>query len=133
MMALALPRFPELGAFDGLVPVPLHPSRLRERGYNQARLLAAEIGLVHRKPVLEPLKRCRATKPQWNLGRGERGRNVSGGIKAAPGSAKGLRLLLIDDVCTTGATLEECARALREGGAESVGAFVFARQALGIT
>ncbi|MBI5622431.1 MAG: ComF family protein [Elusimicrobia bacterium] len=130
MMALALPQFPELAGFDCLAPVPLHPSRMRERGYNQALLLAREIAEVWRKPVREPLSRSRATKPQWGLGRGERGRNVSGGIRAEPGSAKGLAVLLVDDVCTTGATLEECAGALREAGAESVSAFVFARQAL---
>ncbi|MBI5883621.1 MAG: ComF family protein [Elusimicrobia bacterium] len=129
-MSGALPRLPELWGFDCLVPVPLHRSRLRERGYNQARLLALEVAATSRKPVEELLVRRHATKPQWNLGRGERGKNVSGGIVAGPGEAEGRKVLLIDDVCTTSATLEECAKALRSAGADSVKALVLARQTL---
>jgi ComF family protein len=129
-MAGSLPRLPELWGFDCLVPVPLHRSRLRERGYNQALLLAREVASTTGKPIEELLIRRHATRPQWNLGRGEREKNVSGGIIAAPGAAQNRKVLLIDDVCTTSATLEECAKALRSAGAESVKALVLARQTL---
>lgn len=129
-MARALARLPEVRRFDLLVPVPLHPSRLRERGYNQALLLAREVSTASGRPVAEPLSRRFATKPQWNLGRSARRANLSGSFAAARGSMKGLRVLLVDDVCTTSATLEECAKALRRAGAASVNALVFARQSL---
>ncbi|MBI4676381.1 MAG: ComF family protein [Elusimicrobia bacterium] len=127
-MARALDRFPEIRDFDCLAPVPLHPSRMRERGYNQALLLAQEVSAAVGKPIEEPLARRFPTKPQWNLGRRQRSKNLVNGIVARDGSPKDKRILLVDDVCTTSATLEECAKALRLAGASSVNALVFARQ-----
>lgn len=122
-------RFPELGGCDTLVPVPLHPKRLRERGYNQAALLAAELFLTSGMPVRDLLQRRRATRPQWNLDQARRRRNLAGAFLAGP-EAQGKIPLLIDDVCTSGTSLEECAQALLAAGALGVYAYVFARQTL---
>ncbi|MBI5208343.1 MAG: ComF family protein [Elusimicrobia bacterium] len=129
-MAEGLGRSPELRGFDRVVPVPLHPSRLRERGYNQALLLAEEVASASGKPVSDLLVRRVATKPQWNLARGQRSANLAGAFMARDGLPAGAKVLLIDDVCTTSATLEECAKALKAAGAASVHALVFARQSL---
>jgi ComF family protein len=128
-MAESFARWPELAGYDALVPVPLHPKRLRERGYNQAELLARELGGRIGLPVLDLLERAKATKPQWDLDKESRLKNLAGAFTAGA-ETKGLSLLLIDDVCTTGASLEECGRALHRAGAERVAAFVFARQTL---
>jgi len=110
---------------DALVPVPLHPARERRRGFNQARLLAQAVSRASGLPVVEALHRRRNTRPQWGLSRGEREGRMAGAFEAS-GPVKGRKVLLIDDVCTSGATLEACGRALREGGAASVRAFVLA-------
>ena len=128
-MACLLPRFPELSGHDTLAPVPLHPRRLRERGYNQAGLLAAEVARALGLPVLDLLQRAKATRPQWDLDRRSRARNLAGAFVAAP-QARGKSVLLIDDVCTSGASLEECGRALLRAGAARVTAYVLARQTL---
>jgi ComF family protein len=128
-MACLLPRFPELSSHDTLVPVPLHPRRLQERGYNQAGLLAEELARIAGRPVLELLGRAKPTRPQWDLDRKSRHQNLAGAFLAAP-TARGKSVLLIDDVCTSGASLEECARTLHRAGALRVAAYVFARQTL---
>jgi ComF family protein len=128
-MACLLPRFPELAGHDSLVPVPLHPRRLEERGYNQAGLLADELSRMAGPPVLELLRRARPTRPQWDLDRQSRLRNLAGAFLASP-QARGRSVLLIDDVCTSGASLEECGRALHRAGALRVSAYVLARQTL---
>jgi ComF family protein len=120
-------RFPELSGYDTLVPVPLHPRRLRERGYNQAELLAEGLSSGIGLPVMDLLERGRDTRPQWDLAKEERRRNLLGAFRAKR-QARGLSLLLVDDVCTTGASLEECGRALHRAGARRVAAFVFSRQ-----
>lgn len=129
-MARALDGFPELGACDALVPVPLHARRARARGYNQAKVLAEAVSALSGKPILELLQRRRATVEQWRLTRRQRLENLAGAFAAAP-EAAGLRLLLIDDVCTTGASLHGCAKALLGAGAASVNGYAFAREALG--
>jgi len=126
-MGTALSRFPELGRPDALVPMPLHPLRRRERGYNQALLLAEGLSARAGIAVRELALRRRDTRPQWALAARDRRRNVRGAFEARP-EAAGLRLLLVDDVCTTGASLEECAEALKDAGAAWVGALVLARQ-----
>lgn len=126
-MGREMPRFPELGRPDALVPVPLHPRRQSQRGFNQARLLADGLSQATGIPVLELLRRLRNTRPQWTLGREERLRNLRG-VFAALSAARGKRLLLIDDVCTTGASLESCAQVLLESGTAWVGGYAFARQ-----
>jgi ComF family protein len=128
-MASHLARFNELSGYDALVPVPLHPERLCERGYNQAGILAQELGLATGLPVKALLERPKATKPQWDLDREARRKNLSGAFTAKP-QARGLSLLIIDDICTSGSSLEECGRALHRAGSPRVAAFVFARQTL---
>jgi ComF family protein len=111
-----------------IVPVPLHTDRLRERGYNQAALLARELGKSIGMPVSEnSLVRVRATRPQVELGAQERKENVRDAFYCSNAELKEKRILLIDDVCTTGATLEACSMALRQVGARSVWAFTLAR------
>jgi ComF family protein len=113
---------------DVIVPVPLHPTRERVRGYNQAALLSRRLAEVAELPVREDLlTRVRATTPQVELGSAARRENVSRAFRCTTGAAVGLRALLIDDVCTTGATLEACSQALRAGGASSVWALTLAR------
>ncbi len=117
-------------AVDVVVPVPLHPRRLVERGYNQAALLAAPIAralCVEHLP--RALVRTRDTPKQASLERIDRLSNVQGAFIARPRARRrlaGQRVLLVDDVRTTGATLEECAIALQKGGARQVMAFVLA-------
>lgn len=114
-----------------LVPVPLHSSRLRERGYNQSALLAVEMGKRSGLPVAgDSLVRLRPTKPQVNTaGAAERQRNLAGAFGCRDRSLAGKRVLLVDDVCTTGATLSACAIALREAGASLVWGLALAREA----
>lgn len=113
---------------DVVVPVPLHPQRLERRGYNQAALLAAVLARGVGLPLLErALVRVRNTRPQMSLGREARRANVAGAFRAVDGAVEGQRVLLVDDVCTTGATLEACADALREAGAAEVRALTLAR------
>ena len=107
--------------FDLIVPVPLHPARERERGFNQAALLAELIAgpaAVPSRPVLE---RIRYTTTQTAYDRAERMENLHGAFRLRKNrDVRGLRVLLIDDVLTTGSTLSECARVLRRAGAVSV-------------
>lgn len=113
---------------DVLVPVPLHAARLRERGYNQAALLARELAQRVELTVNEKtLVRKRATAPQVELSARERRENVHDAFCCCDDGLAEKRVLLIDDVCTTGATLEACALALRESGAHSVQALTLAR------
>ncbi len=110
------------------IAIPLHPERVRERGYNQAthlaRRLCREVGL----PLDEgALWRTRNTAPQVGLSRSERRQNVAGAFAADAERVRGKRLLLIDDVCTSGATLAAAAEALLESGATGVSAYCFAR------
>src|SRR6266446_6023654 len=114
--------------FDIIIPVPLHPTRERERGFNQASLLAellsAEIS-IQSKPALE---RIRYTTTQTALDRAERMENLHNAFRLRKNtSVQGLRVLLIDDVLTTGSTLSECARVLKHAGAISVHAATAAR------
>ncbi len=113
---------------DLLTPVPLHPRRLAERGYNQSELLAAELGRRLGIPVAGCLERRRETRAQAGLGKTHREANVRGAFAAASThSVQGLRIGIVDDVCTTGATLEECAQVLKEAGSASVWGIAVAR------
>jgi ComF family protein len=114
------------GEVDAVVPVPLHPARLRRRGFNQAALLAAPVARALAAPLCtRELVRIRDTPPQAELGAADRLRNVRGAFLAV--AAPGARVLLVDDVRTTGATLTECAEALRVAGADRVLTLVLAR------
>jgi ComF family protein len=114
------------GEVDVVVPVPLHATRLRARGFNQAALLASPVARALGVPLAtRELVRLRDTPPQAGLGGADRLRNVRGAFVAT--AAPGGRVLLVDDVRTTGATLAECAEALRVAGAEHVLTLVLAR------
>jgi ComF family protein len=117
------------GPADLLVPVPLHPRRQRERGFNQAALLAERVGRVWGRPVMaSALVRTMATPPQTELSGEARRRNVRGAFAVVrPRQVAGRRVLLIDDVMTTGATVEACAAPLRGAGAAEVGVLTVAR------
>jgi ComF family protein len=114
---------------DGVVPVPLHPARLAERGFNQAELLAAPCGARWRVPVLtRALVRARPTLPQTDLDPAARRANVRDAFRVPrPATVLGRRLVLVDDVHTTGATVGAAARALRAAGAAAVGVLTLAR------
>jgi ComF family protein len=113
---------------DLIVPVPLHPIRLHQRGYNQSALLARELGRYVRLPVAEEaMERTRNTAPQTSLGGEERRANVHRAFNAQPARLAGFRVILVDDVLTSGATLEACAEALRQAGAHSVHGLTLAR------
>ena len=119
-----------LGDADALVPVPLHRMRLWRRRFNQAGELAKVIARESGVPVdHEALMRVKSTASQVGLSKAERGRNLSGAFKASEeGRARlaGKRVVLIDDVMTTGSTLNTAARVLRRAGAAEVDALVFA-------
>lgn len=122
-------RDPELLAADVVVPVPLHPVRRRERGYNQAELIAGPLARTLRLPLRSYLLvRTKPRPEKLKLTRRERWQTVRGAYATREGArVDKLRVLLIDDVMTTGATLDACARALRKAGAARVVALTAAR------
>ncbi len=138
MLARAIPREER---FDAIVPMPLHWRRRWERGFNQSQLLAREISRRWNVPVVKAIRRVKATSPQAGLTNSKRRLNMSGAFSAGPSPLvkflsgrfafvkrlirksaplKGARVLLIDDVLTTGATAAACARALKRAGARHV-------------
>ncbi len=126
LLARVLGEAPE-NAFDLLVPVPLHPARLRHRTYNQSLLLGRELSRLTGLPLRsELLRRLRPTPPQQGLDAEERRRNLRGAF-AAPKPLHGQRILLLDDVLTTGATARECSSVLLDAGASEVSVAVLAR------
>ena len=119
----------ETAEMDLVVPIPLHPRRVRERGFNQSEFLSEAIalsgGLVHGPRVL---RKIAPTHSQTGLGRRDRRRNLAGTFALAPGvSVRGRRVLLVDDIYTTGCTVEEAARILRRVGARTVRVVTLAR------
>ena len=124
-------RDPDLSFADyGLViPVPLHPRRLRQRGFNQSLLLARRISRRHSLPLdFTALRRIRPTVPQTELSAAERQKNIRGAFAISdPRPVNGKNLLLVDDVYTTGATVEECAKVLIKAGARQVDVLTLAR------
>lgn len=112
-----------------LMPVPLHPTRERARGYNQARLLSEQLGRRTEHTVAHQLVREVATRQQVGLGAAERAANVRNAFNLAAGAdCRDRVVVLIDDVCTTGATLGACAACLKAAGAAFVGAATLARE-----
>ena len=119
----------DLVTADALVPVPLHPSRRRQRGFNQTEKIAEAVSLEIAVPVQHALRRCRRTSPQVRLDGEGRRANVLDAFALSPGYAvNGARLILVDDVITTGATLGACAQVLLAAGAHSVDAVTIARE-----
>ncbi len=104
---------------DILVPVPLHKSRQRDRGFNQAELLARTMEIELGWSVAEVLERTHKTKQQAKLGAAKRKHNLQG-VFSLIGNAEGLSIMLVDDVLTTGSTANECANVLKAGGAACV-------------
>jgi len=114
--------------YDAVVPVPLHWRKRWSRGFNQSELLARLIARKRGIPVWNALRRKRATAIQAGLANAGRRRNVAGAFAVRGGHAlAGKRILLIDDVMTTGATAGACASALKRGGAGSVSLLTLAR------
>jgi ComF family protein len=111
--------------FDAVVPVPLHRSRLRRRGFNQAELLARGVARKVNAPVSDTLQVVRRTRDQVDLSASERRENVAGAFSSR-GRVRG-RILLIDDVFTTGATMSSCAETLLRVGAGEVHALSLCR------
>ena len=114
---------------DFIIPVPIHFTRMLKRKYNQASLIATHLSKIYKKPVLyTTLLRQRATKSQGHLSIVERKKNISGAffVKHIK-KIKGKNILLIDDVFTTGATVNECAKILKRNGANKVFVLTFAR------
>jgi ComF family protein len=127
----ARPAFDRLLAISGRVPiaaVPAHPERLGERGYNQAALLADALASRADLQRIDPLVRRRSTERQHRLDRAARLRNLESAFAVASGARVPTALIVVDDILTTSATLEACARVLRRHGAELVYGFAIARE-----
>ena len=122
-----------LAGADALVPVPLHWRRLWGRRFNQSAMLAAAISAESGVPIATSvLKRVKPTAQQVGLSRTQRAANVQGAFRVPPegrGAVAGRRLILVDDVLTSGATVDGCARALLRAGAANVDVLIFARVA----
>ena len=121
----------ELLAISGpasLVPVPVHRERRRARGYNQAELIARELGRSMRLPAVNALERIRPTTKQHRLDRLARLRNLRAAFSVHPGTTVPAVTILVDDIITTTATLEACASVLRQAGCEAVYGFAIARE-----
>ena len=113
---------------DGIVPVPLHPAREREREFNQASVLASLASKRLSLPVIDGLRRVRYTLTQTHFHREERFENLDGAFAMRRGmDVAGKNLALVDDVLTTGSTADACARALKEEGASAVVVITVAR------
>lgn len=113
--------------YDRIIPMPLHPVRLAERGFNQSGEIARTLGRLLHVPLDQgSCHRTRANLPQAGLPLGERVANVRG-IFECTADLSGLRILLVDDVMTSGATLDECSRILKIHGASHIGIAVVAR------
>lgn len=123
-----LPQLAELEGADWIVPVPLHPRRLRERGFNQALLLARAFFPKDRRIIPDLLIRSRPTEPQTSFNGAARRTNLKNAFAVVkPQRITGEKILLIDDVFTTGTTVSECARVLKNAGASEVMVLTLAR------
>ncbi len=110
-----------LAAIQAVVPVPLHPGRLAERGYNQTALIFRAWAERQGWPWHEALARTRPTAPQWELAAAARRKNIRGAFAVTrPDLIQGKTILLVDDIVTTGITMSECAKVLKKGGAAKV-------------
>lgn len=128
LLALSLSQY-VLPAADAIVPIPLHGKRLQERGFNQALLLAHHTFGKNHRVQTSWLQRVRPTSPQAELSMSQRVRNMQDAFWADP-QVKGKKVLLMDDVFTTGTTLNVAAQTLKAAGAHSVNVIVLARRML---
>ncbi|MBX3002723.1 MAG: ComF family protein [Anaerolineales bacterium] len=118
-------------AIDLIVPIPLSASRLRIRGFNQAELLAEALAHLVRLPIaIKALVRVRDTEFQRTLGRTDREQNVKRAFKADRRSFAGMKILMVDDIFVTGATINSASRAIKKAGGQSVFAITVARSLL---
>ena len=124
LLAAALPRDER---FDAMAPAPLHWRRQWQRGFNQSELLARDLARRTGIPVVHALRRVRSTSIQAGLINTARRKNVAGAFCARPRLVAGKRILLIDDVMTTGSTAAACASALKRAGAARVALLTVAR------
>lgn len=117
-------------SFDVIVPVPIHKQRLRERGYNQSSLLAKRLGYMTRKPVVEGtlIRTKHAPSQAKSASLGQRRANIRNAFTCIGSDLTGKRVLLIDDVCTSGSTLDSCAISLKKSGATSVLGLTLAKE-----
>ena len=119
-------------AADRVIPVPLHSSRERDRGYNQSELLARQLARRVNVPLSgKGLRRTRATAVQMTLNAAQRRENVAGAFECVEPRVRGARVIIVDDVGTTGATLDACAQAVLKAGAASVMGLTLARTPYG--
>ena len=132
LAAAAVPALSRLLRISGssavLVPVPIHPGRERQRGYNQALLLAEELGRCCHAPVAPVLERRAVTERQHRLDRAARLRNLQDAIGLQPGARAPRVAIVVDDILTTSATLEACASVLNRGGTQESYGFAIARE-----
>jgi ComF family protein len=118
----------EMKEMDVIVPVPLHRKRLRERGFNQSELLARVIGRYYEIPIASALERIINTRAQFDLPRAERFKNISGAFKVREiKSVYNKRILLLDDIYTTGSTIAECSKSLKTAGARRIEVLTLSR------
>jgi ComF family protein len=114
--------------YNLIIPVPLHPQRLRQRGFNQSLMLAKKISEAwHVKVCAECLKRIKWTIPQTMLPVNERQINVKGAFSCSDSAVRGKKVLLVDDVYTSGSTVNECAKVLKKHGVLQVDVLILAR------
>jgi ComF family protein len=126
--AIRLALLTDLAADATLVPVPVHAERLRQRGYNQAALLARALAKRQRLPIADPLERRRATTQQHRLDRAARLRNLRAAFAVRAHARPPPVAILVDDILTTSATMEACAAVLRAAGTTRVLGFAVARE-----
>ena len=119
----------DISDYSLIMPVPLHPKRLRERGFNQSVILAREISRKFRVALdFMTLRRDTYTEPQVSLGKKDRAANLRGAFSVHDaGRVAGKRIILVDDVYTSGSTVKECARVLMKNKADTVGVLTLAR------
>ena len=127
-MSEELSKYGVLPGFDYIVPVPMHPRKKRQRGYNQSELIARQLGeFLNMEVRTDILKKTRYTRPQSKLKRNDRLHNLEGAFSVSPDVfVEGKRILLVDDVLTTGTTINTCAKILKDKGVNMIYGIVIA-------
>lgn len=128
LLSEELSKYGVLPGFDYIVPVPMHPRKKRQRGYNQSELIAKQLGeFLNMEVRTDILKKTRYTRPQSKLKRNDRLHNLEGAFSVSPDVfVEGKRILLVDDVLTTGTTINTCAKILKDKGVNMIYGIVIA-------